>query len=74
LYIVPLIYTNRNTMKDLLKLIEKEFDLSKCNTTFAEISAEIDYIQETYIHDADDLLLTLAYINSNKEVQLVFSN
>jgi len=50
------------------------FSFVYCTFDIHKISAEIDYIQETYIHDADDLLLTLAYINSNKEVQLVFSN
>lgn len=55
-------------------MIRKEFDLSKCDTTFDEVNAEIAYIQDTYIHDASDLLKTLAYINPDKEVQLVFSN
>ena len=61
-------------MKYLLQFIQKEFDLTKCDTTFDEVCAEIDYIEDTYIHDASDLLLTLAYLNPDGEVQLVFSN
>ncbi len=61
-------------MKYLLRLIKKEFNLEKCDTSFIEINAEIAFIQDTYINDTSDLLLTLAYINPKKEVQLVFSN
>ena len=61
-------------MRELLKLIQKEFNLSQCDTSFDEVNAEIAYIQDTYIHDASDLLLTLVYLNPDKEVQLVWSN
>ncbi len=61
-------------MKYLLQFIRKEFDLQNPSTTFVEVCEEIEYIQDTYIHDASDLLITLAYINPDKEVQLVFSN
>ena len=61
-------------MRELLKLIQKEFNLSQFDTSFDEVNAEIAYIQDTYIHDASDLLLTLVYLNPDKEVQLVWSN
>ena len=61
-------------MKELLKMIQKQFDLKKCDTSFVEITSEIEYIQDTFIHDETDLLITLAYINPDGEVQLVFSN
>lgn len=61
-------------MKYLLQFIRKEFDLENPNTTFDEVCEEIQYIQDTYIHDASDLVRTLAYINPDKEVQLVYSN
>ena len=61
-------------MKELLKMIQKEFDLTKCDTTFCDVCLEMGYIQRTFIHDETDLLRTLAYINPDGEVQLVFSN
>jgi hypothetical protein len=63
-----------DSMKFLLKLIKQEFDLEKCDTTFDEVNAEIAFIQDTYIHDASDLVRTLAYINPDGKVQLVYSN
>jgi hypothetical protein len=61
-------------MKNLLEYIQREFDLNQCDTSFGEVCAEIEFIKDAYIHDESDLLITLAYINPDGEVQLVFSN
>ena len=53
----------QSTMKNLLIQIQKEFNLSKCDTSFAEINAEIDYIQETYVDEYKDLFTCLVFIN-----------
>ncbi len=63
-----------NEMKTLLNLIRQEFNLDRCDTSFDEVNAEIAYIQDTYIHDAGDLVNSLVYLNRDGKVQLAFSN
>jgi len=50
-------------MKNLLKHIQKEFDLTKCDASFDEICAEIEYIKDVYVDEYKDLFTCLAFIN-----------
>lgn len=50
-------------MKELLKMIQRDFDLTKCDTTFMEVSAEIEYIKDVYVDEYKDLFTCLIFLN-----------
>jgi len=50
-------------MKELLKQIQKDFDIANPNSTFLDVCDVIDYIQDTYIDEYNDLFTCLAFKN-----------